>query len=195
MLCPSCQLLWDSMLTPTLAHHICRIICWLFIWTIKPTHLLVPWRQKLSWPLYLGFHGGSDSKESASSAGDLGSIPGSGRSPGKSNGYPLQHSCLENSLDRGVWQATVHGFIKSWTQLSDEHFPFCCICSRYWLPRKPFAIPPPLPHLTINVKKSNVCITSLPYSKQLWSMRQNVLWGFYLKSNILLSFPWHSYLE
>ena len=46
MLCPFCQLLWDSMLTPILTHHICRIICWLFIGTIKLIHLLVPWRQK-----------------------------------------------------------------------------------------------------------------------------------------------------
>ena len=50
---------------------------------------------------------------------DLGSIPGSGRSPGEGNGNPLQYSCLENSMDRGVWQATVHGVAKSWTQLSD----------------------------------------------------------------------------
>ena len=50
---------------------------------------------------------GSAGKESASSAGDLGSIPVSGRSPGEGNGYPLQHSCLENPKDRGAWGATV----------------------------------------------------------------------------------------
>ena len=60
-------------------------------------------------------------KDSASNAGDLGLIPGSGISPGEGNGYPLQHSCLENPLDRGAWQATVHGVAKSRTQLSDEH--------------------------------------------------------------------------
>ena len=49
------------------------------------------------------------SKESACSAGDMGSMPGSGRSPGDGNGYPLQSSCLENPMDRGAWQATVHG--------------------------------------------------------------------------------------
>ena len=48
-------------------------------------------------------------KESSCSAGDQGSIPGSGRSPGEGNGYPLQYSCLENSMDRGAWRATVHG--------------------------------------------------------------------------------------
>ena len=57
----------------------------------------------------LGFPGGSDGKESACNARDLGSIPGLGRSPGEGNGYPLQYSCLENHMDRGVWQVTVHG--------------------------------------------------------------------------------------
>ena len=60
-----------------------------------------------------GFPGGSDGKESACSAGDLGSIPGLGTSPGKRNGCPLQYSGLENSVDRGAWQATVHGVAKS----------------------------------------------------------------------------------
>ena len=53
--------------------------------------------------------GGSDGKESAFKAGDLGSIPGLGRSPGEGNGNPLQYSCLENPVDRGAWRATVHG--------------------------------------------------------------------------------------
>ena len=65
------------------------------------------------------FPGGSDSKVSACSAGDPGLIPGSGRSPGEGNGNPLQYSCLENPMDRGAWRATVHGFTKSWTQLSN----------------------------------------------------------------------------
>ena len=56
-----------------------------------------------------GFPGNSDSKESAHNAGDQGLIPGSGRSPGEGNGNPLQYSCLENPMDRGAWQATVHG--------------------------------------------------------------------------------------
>ena len=53
--------------------------------------------------------GGLDGKESVCSAGDLGSIPGLGRSPGEGNGNPLQYSCLESPMDRGVWEATVHG--------------------------------------------------------------------------------------
>ena len=48
-------------------------------------------------------------KNLPTSTGDAGSIPGSGRSPGEGNGYPLQYFCLENSVDRGVWWATVHG--------------------------------------------------------------------------------------
>ena len=52
---------------------------------------------------------GSDGKESACNAGDPGSIPGLGRSPGEGNGNPLQYSRLENPMDRGAWQATVHG--------------------------------------------------------------------------------------
>ena len=67
----------------------------------------------------LGFPGGSDSTETACNAGDPGSIPGSGRSPGEGNGYPLQYSCLENSVERGTGPATVHGVAKSWTRLSD----------------------------------------------------------------------------
>ena len=54
-------------------------------------------------------------KESDCNAEDLSSVPGSERSPGEGNGYPFQHSCLENSMDRGAWQATVHGVAKSRT--------------------------------------------------------------------------------
>ena len=64
---------------------------------------------KLSSENSLGFPGGSNDKESACNAEDPGSIPGSGRSPGEGKGYPLQYSFLENSMDRGAWQATVHG--------------------------------------------------------------------------------------
>ena len=62
-------------------------------------------------------------KESACNAGDLGLIPGLGRSPGEGNGYPLQYSGLENSMDRGAWQTMVHGVTKSQTGLSDFEFP------------------------------------------------------------------------
>ena len=61
----------------------------------------------------MGFPGGLDDKESAGNAGDPGSIPGSGRSPREENGYPLQYSCLENSMDRRAWWATVYGTTES----------------------------------------------------------------------------------
>ena len=61
----------------------------------------------------MGFPGGSDGKESACSTGDLGSIPGAGRFPGEKHGKPFQYSHLENSMDRGGWQATVPGVAKS----------------------------------------------------------------------------------
>ena len=67
----------------------------------------------------LGFPGGSDGKESACNMGYPGSIPGLGRSPGEVNGNLFHYSCLENSMDRGVWQATVHGIAKSQTWLGD----------------------------------------------------------------------------
>ena len=62
-----------------------------------------------------GLPGISDGKESACNAGDLDLIPGLGKSPGEGNGYPLQYSCLENSMDRGAWWATVHGITKNQT--------------------------------------------------------------------------------
>ena len=70
----------------------------------------------ISFPI---FPGGSDGKASARNAGDPGWISGLGRSLGEGNGNPLQYSCLENSMDRGAWWATVHGVTKSRTQLSD----------------------------------------------------------------------------
>ena len=84
----------------------------------------IPWRrERLPTPVFLGFHGSSDNKESACNAGDLGSIPGLGilglGSPGGGFGNPIQYSCLENSMDRGAWWATVPGVAKSGTQLSD----------------------------------------------------------------------------
>ena len=65
------------------------------------------------------FPGGSVGKEAAPSVEDPGSIPESERSPGEGDGNPLQYSCLENSMDKGAWWATVDGVTKSWTGLSD----------------------------------------------------------------------------
>ena len=63
----------------------------------------------------IGFPGGTDGKESTCNRGDLGSVPGLGRSPGEGNNYLLHCSCMENSIDRGTWWATVHGVTKSRT--------------------------------------------------------------------------------
>ena len=70
----------------------------------------------------MGYPGGADGKESACSVGDLGSITGSGRSPGEGNGNPLQYFCLENPMDGGAWQAAVHEVAKSRTRPSNFTF-------------------------------------------------------------------------
>ena len=62
-----------------------------------------------------GFHCGSVVKNLPANTGDMGLIPGFGRSPGEGNGNPLQYLCLRNLLDRGAWQAIVHGWQKNWT--------------------------------------------------------------------------------
>ena len=86
---------------------------WFNSWVRK-----IPWRKdRLPTPIFLGLPGGSTSKESACNVGDLGSIPGLGRSLGEGICYPLQYSGLENSMDY-----TVHEVAKSWIQLSDFHY-------------------------------------------------------------------------
>ena len=80
--------------------------------------------QSLSTLDLFDFPGGSEGKASACNAGDPGSTPGSGRSPGEGNGNPLQYSCLENPTDGGAWWATVHGVTKSQKQLSNLIFTF-----------------------------------------------------------------------
>ena len=80
---------------PYLWMHICMNV---YIYTHTHTHTHT----------HIGFPGGSEGKASACNVGDLGSIPGLGRSPGEGNGNPLQDSCLENPMDRAAWEATVH---------------------------------------------------------------------------------------
>ena len=83
----------------------------------------------------VGFLNGAVVKNLPANAGDTrdaGCISGLGRFPGVGNGNPLQYSCLENSMDRGAWQAAVYGIPKSWTQLSDwAHTHTCYLCSHY----------------------------------------------------------------
>ena len=78
---------------------------------------------------HLSIPGGLDDKASAYNAGDLGSMPGSGRSPGEGNSNPLLYSCLENPMDGETWQAILHRVAKSRTRLSDFTLHICvCIC-------------------------------------------------------------------
>ena len=92
------------------------------IFTFQLTSHLLPKAFHSHWcllSLKWGLPGGSDGKASACNVGDLGSIPGSERSPGEGNGNPLQYSCLENPMDREAWWATAHGVRKSRTWLSN----------------------------------------------------------------------------
>ena len=91
------------------------------------THSFLPTKvhtvKDMVFPVVIySFPGGSEDKVSACSEGDLGLIPGSGRSPGEGNGNPLQYSCLENPMDGGAWWAAVHRVAKSQTRLSDFTF-------------------------------------------------------------------------
>ena len=81
--------------------------------------------------IYMHIYGGSDDKESACSVGDPDLIPEFGRSPGEGNSYLLKYSCLENSMDRGAWQVTIHGVTKSWTNIS-----LLCFSQSPWVRRK-----------------------------------------------------------
>ena len=86
------------------------------------------------------FPSGSDSKASAYYAGDLGSIPGSGLSPGEGNGNPLQYSCWENLMDGGAWWTTVLGIAKSRTRLSHFNFNVFKIIILIWVYKRAFLL-------------------------------------------------------
>ena len=98
----------------------------------------LPGNLLVSNPLSLGFLGGSVVKNSPANAGDLGLIPGSGRSPGEGNSNPLQYSRLKNPMDRGTWQAAIHGVAKSWIPATKQqktilpcpslHGQIYCLC-------------------------------------------------------------------
>ena len=102
----------------TLHIHLCNVFISLaWIPTSRISESKGKKKKKNVW--CLGFPGGYDGKESACSSGDSSSIPRSGRSPGEGRGNPLQYFWLENPMDRGAWQATVHGVSKRWTWPSD----------------------------------------------------------------------------
>ena len=110
----------------------------------------IPWRrERLPTPLFLGFPGDSVSKESTCNAGHLGSTPGLGRSPGEGNGYPLQYSGLENSMDRDAWPAIVHGVTKSRTRLSKFHFHSSELTVTQHNPLLPLEVRPPAPQTAL----------------------------------------------
>ena len=95
--------------------------CTCNVMTVSNNTVLFTWKleENRSWK---GFPGGSGVKNLPANTGDTRdtcSIPGLGRPPGGGNGNPLQYSCLKNPMDRGAWQATVHGVAKSWIWLSD----------------------------------------------------------------------------
>ena len=106
----------------------------------------------------MDFSGGSDGKESVCNTEDikdLGLISGLERSPGEWNGYALQNSCLENSMDRGAWRAPVHGTTKSQTRLSDRHCHLCVYVNPKLLIYPPG---PPPPFLSGNHKFLFYCL-------------------------------------
>ena len=132
---------WENPLEEEMATH-SSILAWKIPWTEEPSELQAMGLQRVrhNWatnlPLSFHFDGlirievvktkeqkvppcSSDRKESAHDVGDLGLIPGLGRSPEEGNGNPLQYSCLENSMDRGAWWSTAHGIAENWTQLSN----------------------------------------------------------------------------
>ena len=110
---------WNFTYCPWLA---CKSCIYRNEWIDPRILIFVPKYVSLSQSTVLSFSifpGGSEVKASASNAGDPGSIPGLGRSPGEGNGNPLQYSCLENPMDLKVWSATIHGVAKSRARLSD----------------------------------------------------------------------------
>ena len=115
------QLFRQDLMLPekSLYVHLYHQLCCAFFWFIL---LLLFFTFFFFVFSYWGFPTGSEVKASACNAGDLGSIPGLGRSPEEGNGNPLQYSCLENPIDRGAWWATVHGVAKGQTRLSDFTF-------------------------------------------------------------------------
>ena len=114
-------------------------------------------------------------KETACNAGDLGLIPGSGRSPGEGNGNPLQYSCLENPMDRGAWQSTVHGVARvghnlaikpsPWTVAHQAPLSMGFPRQEYWS-GLPFPSPGDIPHPRMELASLTWQAESLPWSHQ-----------------------------
>ena len=114
---------FEALLTDKPRKYILKFLL-LYIWCLQV-------KKKFDWSIHIsGFPCGSEVEVSAGNAGDLGLIPGSGRSPGEGNGNPPQYSCLENPIDWGAWWATVHRVAKNRTRLRDfTHFTHTYIYS------------------------------------------------------------------
>ena len=122
-----------------------------------------------------GFPGGSEVKASACSAGDPGSIPDSGRSPGEGNGNPLQYSCLENPIDGGAQQATVHCVTKSRTRLSNFTFTFRLLQMDHSVNPQDFRIKPCHPLWITILLRSSLCFATESWQTlTAWSWVTNV---------------------
>ena len=118
----------------------------------------------------MGFSGDLDGKESAYKAGDPGSISELQRSLGEGNGYPLQYSCLENSMDRRAWWATVHRVTKSWTQLHNwSNWPkFTQLISNAIQTQSPFCFTSKVGFLFVTVVLEPVVFSSLTGGTSTW---------------------------
>ena len=121
----------------------------------------------------LGFPGGSEVKASACNTGDLGSVPGLGRSPGEGNGNPLQYSCLKNPMDGEAWWATIHGVAKSWTRLSDFtslHFYLLFRFSLHWWAKKKVILRSVIVFVDFSIEHSKIIYNYTQY-KLYWKYR------------------------
>ena len=131
---------WEDPLEKRMAIH-SSILAWKTPWMEKPGCLQSMESQRVGqdWVTSLLLYSGSDSKQSAWNVGDAGLIPGLRRSPGEGNGYPLQYSCLEDFMGRGVWWATVHGvpvwinnFPLSQFRWQSTFYHFMCLIQWFW---------------------------------------------------------------
>ena len=120
---------WNTWIKTQISVSRDRVQLWTISTTVTIKTQLISVKEVLAyWLNYEGFPGGSVVKNPPANAGDMGLIPGPGRSPTEENGNPLQYSCLENSMDSGAWWATAHGVIESWTWMSN----WACMHEESW---------------------------------------------------------------
>ena len=134
---------------------------------LLPGHLCLDYLFPICLVLLRYYRHDSEGKTSAWNAGDLGSIPGSGRSPAEGNGNPLQYSCLENPMEGGAWWATVHGVAKSGQEMSNFTFTFTLVplSLDYVLPQQQ-APPYWKPTHPSRAESHEMFFSSFPFSSQ-----------------------------